>query len=66
MERLHKQLQKLASVIMLINECEQMADDGCEPNAITEVLRIACEFYGTKMVCQELNNNTKLLKYLSR
>ena len=66
MERVHKQLQKLASVIMLINECEQMADDGYEPNAITEMLRIACEFYGKKMVCQELNNNTKLLKYLSK
>lgn len=66
MERVHKQLQKLASVIMLVRECEQMADDGCEPNAIKETLRIACEFYGKKMVCQELNNNTKLLKYLSK
>ena len=66
MERVYKQLQNLANVIGLIIECEQMADNGCSPKAITEMLRIGCKFYGKTAICNELNKNTKLLKYLSK
>lgn len=66
MERVYKQLQNLANVIGLIIECEQMADKGCSPKAITEMLRIGCKFYGKTAICNELNKNTKLLKYLSK
>ena len=66
MERVYKQLQNLANVIGLIIECELMADNGCSPKAITEMLRIGCKFYGKTAICNELNKNTKLLKYLSK
>lgn len=69
MNMLEKFQNKMAiemAVPILIIECEQMADNGCSPKAITEVLRIGCKFYGKTAVCNELNKNTKLLKYLSK
>lgn len=66
MELTLEMLQNMASIIMLIAECEEMADNGASPKAITEMLRIGCKFYGKRQVCQELNNSKKLLKYLSK
>lgn len=69
MNMLKKFQQKMAVVMAvptLIIECEEMADNGCSPKAITEMLRIGCKFYGNTAVCNELNKNTKLLKYLSK
>ena len=65
-----KKFQNKMAVVMavptLIIECKQMADNGCSPTAIKEMLRIGCKFYGKTAICNELNKNTKLLKYLSK
>jgi hypothetical protein len=59
-------LQNKTDILLLFLNCEEMADNGASPKAITEMLRIGCKFYGKTAICQELNKNTKLLKYLSR
>lgn len=61
-----EKLQRKLEIVGLLFECAQMADNGCSPKAITEMLRIGCKFYGKTAVCNELNKNTKLLKYLSK
>lgn len=66
LEKFQNKMAVVMAVPMLIVECEEMADNGCSPKAITEMLRIGCEFYGKTAVCQELNKNTKLLRYLSK
>lgn len=61
-----ERLQEKLKVCDVYVTCEQMAEQGASAEAIKEILRMACKFYGRTEVLVWLNSNKKLLKYLSR
>lgn len=61
-----ERLQEKLKVCDVYVTCEQMAEQGASAEAIKEILRIACKFYGRNEVLTWLNNNQKLLAYLQR
>ena len=61
-----EKLQEKMQVVDVLVACEEMAEHGSKPEAIIEMLRMACRFYDQSIVIDWLANNAKLLAYLQK